>query len=70
VVIQVDGTDTTVTGIVAATRSWTDFANLNLGGTLNLSAGAHTVTIVPKSKPGLAVMNLRSLTLTPKATAQ
>ena len=62
-VIQVDGVDTKVGGTVAKTAGWEDFQTVNLDGTLNLTAGNHTISVVPKSKPGLAVMNLKSLTL-------
>ena len=53
-----------LTGTVAETGSWTTFRTLDLG-TLELGPGSQTVTVRASSKPGLAVMNLRSLTLKP-----
>jgi len=61
--VQVDGVDTPVGGTIAKTGSWEDFQTVTLDGTLSLTPGPHTITVVPKSKPGLAVMNLKSLTL-------
>jgi len=34
-------------------------------GTLTLAAGKHTLTVKPKTKPGVAVMDLRQVTLRP-----
>ncbi|MCE9611874.1 MAG: hypothetical protein K8R23_16880 [Chthoniobacter sp.] len=34
-------------------------------GTLTLAAGKHTLTVKPKTKPGMAVMDLRQVTLRP-----
>ncbi|MFI5386161.1 MAG: alpha-L-fucosidase [Fimbriimonadales bacterium] len=64
--IVVDGAASGITGTVPKTASWTDYRPLALDGTLSLSAGSHTIRVVPRTKPGLAVMNLRRLTLTPK----
>jgi len=61
--IQVDGVDTKVGGTVTKTASWEDFQTITLDGTLTLTPGPHTISVVPKLKPGLAVMNLKSLTL-------
>jgi len=63
--IQVDGTPSGVTGGVPKTNSWRDFKTVYLPGSIHINAGTHIVKIVPKSKPGLAVMNLKRLILTP-----
>jgi len=63
---DVDGAPSGITGTVPKTASWFDYKTLDLDGTLSVSAGPHVIQIVPKSKPGLAVMNLRGVTLTPK----
>lgn len=63
--IDVDGTPSGVTGGVPKTKSWRDFKAVYLPGTISLTPGAHTIRIVPKSKPAMAVMNLRRLILTP-----
>ena len=34
-------------------------------GSYELSGGKHTLTVIPQTKPGLAVMDLRSITLKP-----
>ena len=65
--LQIDGTASGVGGTVAATASWSDYQTNLLAGTLTLSAGAHTLRVVPLTKPGLAVMNLRRILLTPIA---
>ncbi|HTQ09901.1 MAG TPA: alpha-L-fucosidase [Fimbriimonadaceae bacterium] len=64
--VDVDGSLSGITGAVPKTASWQDYQTLNLDGTLTLSAGTHVVRIVAKSKPGLAVMNLRRLSLKPQ----
>ena len=53
-----------LTGTVAETGSWSTFRTVDLG-TLELGAGSQAVTVRGEKKPGLAVMNLRSLTLKP-----
>jgi alpha-L-fucosidase len=64
--IVVDGVPTRITGLVVKTNSWQDYQTLTLDGTLSLSAGVHVIRVVPKTKPGNAVMNLRRVTLTPR----
>ena len=64
--IEVDGGDSGLRGTVPATASWSDYKTMTLDGTLALSAGKHTLRLKPLAKPGLAVMNLRSLSLTPQ----
>jgi alpha-L-fucosidase len=64
--VLVDGASTGVTFTVPKTASWLDYKLADLAGSLNLSAGTHVVRIMPRSKPGFAVMNLRRMTLTPK----
>jgi alpha-L-fucosidase len=63
--VDVDGSPTGIIGGVPKTRSWHDYKAVFLPGTIHINAGNHLVKIIPKSKPGLAVMNLRSMTLTP-----
>jgi alpha-L-fucosidase len=64
--IVVDGAPTGITGLVAKTNSWQDYRTLTLDGTLTLTAGTHVIRVMPKSKPALAVMNLRRVNLTLK----
>jgi len=61
--IQVDGKPSGLTGAIAATASWADYRTMSLEGTLTLGAGRHVVKVVPKTKPGEDVMNLRDLVL-------
>jgi alpha-L-fucosidase len=63
--LQVDGTDSGVSGTVAKTTGWQDYTTLALDGKLTLTSGPHTIAVVPKSKPGEAVMNLRTIVLAP-----
>ena len=63
--VQVDGKDTGGTATVAQTAGWGDYKTVTLDGTLSLTSGTHTVRLLPLTKPGLAVMNLRRLTLRP-----
>ncbi|MCW3055554.1 MAG: Alpha-L-fucosidase [Chthonomonadales bacterium] len=64
-VLQVDGVASGVTGRIESTGTWNNYKTVNLSGTLTLPAGTHTLRIVPLTKPGLAVMNLRKITLSP-----
>src|SRR5262249_22688078 len=64
--IFVDGTASGITGLVAPTNDWQDYRSLSLDGTLTLSAGTRVIRVVPKTKPGNAVMNLRQLVLSPR----
>lgn len=59
----------TITGKVQRTGSWKDFATVELGSVLLDKNSGLTVTVKATQKPGQAVMNLRSLTLTPKDPA-
>ena len=63
--LQIDGKDTGLTGTVAKTGGWQDYQTMTLDGTLNLPEGTNTLRLQPLTKPGTAVMNLQSLTLTP-----
>ncbi|MBV9851400.1 MAG: alpha-L-fucosidase [Armatimonadetes bacterium] len=65
--LQVDDGNSGVTGTVAKTAGWGDYQTAALGGALTLPAGAHVLRVVPTAKPGLAVMNLRRITLIPIA---
>ena len=52
-------------GTVIATGGWGDFQTRK-GGQITLdTAGPKTITVKAKSKPGMAVINLRSITLKP-----
>lgn len=53
-----------LTGEVENTRGWRNFTTINLG-TIELPGTPATLQVVPTSKPGLGVMNLRNLRLTP-----
>ncbi len=53
-----------VTGVVKETGSWVTFRSERLGR-LDLRRGRRTVAVKVLAKPGAAVMNLRSLLLTP-----
>jgi hypothetical protein len=64
--ILVDGTPSGVVGTVASTGGWYEYRQMTLPGSLNLAAGRHSIKIVATKKPGFAVMNLRSITLTPQ----
>lgn len=57
--------DQSIADIVPETGSFTTWTNRTIG-VFNLStAGTYTVTVKPQSKPGLAVMDLRSITFAP-----
>ena len=64
--IFVDGSASGITGGVPKTKSWRDFVTVILPDTLHLTAGTHVLKIVPKTKPGQGVMNLRRLSLSVK----
>ena len=49
---------------VQDTGGFQNFVSRDIG-TVNLTAGLHSLTVKPLSKPGLAVMDLRSVTLKP-----
>jgi hypothetical protein len=61
--LQIDGKNSGVTGTIEKTASWNDYHTISLDGALELTAGPHTIRIVPLTKPGGAVMNLRSISL-------
>ena len=46
------------------TGGWKKFTALPLGD-IEFSGGPATVTVTPASKPGLGVMNLKSISITP-----
>ena len=56
----------TIPGKVTGTGSWTAFKNEVLGSVNLEKSDVITITVKATKKPGLAVMNLRSLTLRPK----
>ncbi|HEY3267590.1 MAG TPA: alpha-L-fucosidase [Armatimonadota bacterium] len=55
-----------VKGTVASTGDWEAFRTAKLDGALNLPAGRCVVRVTPIDMPRGAVMNLRSVTLTPQ----
>ena len=58
--------DKSIGGKIGATGSWDDYRLLALG-TIRLDRpGTMTIAVKPTKKPGLAVMNLRSVTLRPR----
>jgi hypothetical protein len=58
--------DQTIKDIVPDTGAFTNWVERTIG-TFNLStAGTYTITVKPVKKPGLAVMDLRAITLRPK----
>ncbi|HMJ92040.1 MAG TPA: hypothetical protein VK530_19620 [Candidatus Acidoferrum sp.] len=52
--------------VVPETGSFTSWTNRVIGTFLVRTAGVHTITVKPLKKPGLAVMDLRAITLTPE----
>jgi hypothetical protein len=56
----------TIIDVVPETGSFTNWTNRVIGTFLVRTAGVHTITVKPMKKPGLAVMDLRAITLTPK----
>ncbi len=65
--LLVDGAASGITGTIAKTGSWNDYQTMTLDGTLTLAAGTHILQVKPQTKPGVGVMNLRRITLTPSA---
>ncbi len=55
-----------IAGKIAATGGWRDFKTVNLGEITLDQPGIVEATVKATKKPGLAVMNLRSVRLTPK----
>lgn len=52
-------------GQVESTGGWDKFVNVSLGTLVFESPGRHALTVVPRSNPGGAVMNLARITLSP-----
>ncbi|MGD0088979.1 MAG: hypothetical protein ABSE73_03595, partial [Planctomycetota bacterium] len=52
-------------GQVTETGAWTKFVTEKPGKIELFAAGKYTLTVKPKNKKGLAVMNLRSVVLKP-----
>ena len=63
VVLRVDGKNTQVQATIGKTGGWHDYVHVILPNQLKLTPGKHKIELVPTHKPGLAVMNLRKLTL-------
>lgn len=57
--------DSSVKGTVTATGSWSNLTPVNLGVIRIPSKGTFTLTVKAVTKPGFAVMNLGSVTLSP-----
>ncbi len=53
---------------VKATQGWTDFVDVSLGEIELPAAGPCEVRVEPRTRPALAVMNLRSISLRPAAS--
>jgi len=54
-----------VGGKVEATGGWADFKTVRVGQLAIFGEGTATIAVKPVTKPNLAVMNLKSVTLTP-----
>jgi len=54
-----------LTATVKDTGGWTNFATEKLGTVKITKAGTYTLSVKPKTMPGSAVMNLKSVTLVP-----
>ena len=52
--------------IVPETGFFTNWTNRTIGTFTLSTAGVYTVSVKPQKKPGLAVMDLRAITFTPK----
>jgi alpha-L-fucosidase len=57
--------DKQLTGKVESTGGWSDFKTVSLGKLKLPGSGRYTITVKPKTKPGYAVMNLKSIVLKP-----
>lgn len=62
--ISVQVGSASVEGVVPSTGGWDKFETATLGS-VSVSAGNARIQVVPKSKPGMAVMNLRTVRLRP-----
>ena len=58
--------DQTIKDIVPDTGAFTNWTNRTIGTFTLENAGTYTIAVKPVKKPGLAVMDLRAVTLTPK----
>lgn len=58
--------DQTIKDIVPDTGAFTNWVHRTIGSFTIISAGTHTITVKPLKKPGLAVMDLRAITLKPE----
>jgi len=56
----------TIRDVVPETGSFTTWTNRTIGTFALERAGAYTISVKPVKKPGLAVMDLRAIQLTPK----
>jgi alpha-L-fucosidase len=63
--VQAQDVPGTVQGVVQTTGDWGTFRTVRLDGTLRLPEGTFDIRVAPTSMPHGAVMNLRSVTLTP-----
>ena len=64
--VEVKAADQTLTFIVEDTGHCQNFVKRGIGELTFKEAGSVTLTVTPKSKPGVAVMDLRQVLLTPK----
>jgi alpha-L-fucosidase len=55
----------TITGTVETTGGWDQYHTFDLPGTIHLAGGVQQITLAAANKPGYAVMNFRSIVLTP-----
>jgi len=55
-----------VEGKVEATGSWSEFKTFRVGSLTVEKPGRYTLSVKPTKMPGYAVMNLRSVVLTPR----
>lgn len=56
----------TIRDIVPDTGAFTNWVQRTIGSFTLANAGTYTISVKPVTKPGLAVMDLRAITLTPK----
>ena len=58
-----------LSGKTTATAGWADYKQVNIGRMRIDQTGNVSIAITPATKPGMAVMNLRTITLKPSAGA-
>ncbi len=58
-------TGSKVSGTISGTGSWGSYTMYSLPGTLHLTGGIQTLTVVPTALPNFALMNLRRIILAP-----